>query len=337
MATPAQAAQLSQVLITDPTGQVTTVDSKVSQVAVGPVNIGAPLDPASVVFLLDESGSMAGNALEMVQSTNIFLRKQKADLHSEALQKAKAVLASDASAEEIAAKTAEEEAKDQTMFSMYCFNTDVRTVVPPTRLTDVAELKQDVYNPDGGTALFDAMHWAIDNNAAKKRVMVVVVTDGEENASHNRDKSELTKKIEKATADGWCFVYLAADLTSSKGGDGMGIGAAAAGATTSATNNVAVGYAALSAALERCASHAVSAYRTTSAAPNLNTLARAVTDEVKAKQMYSAPTKPVRSSGQLPLQRSMTGIPAQRAVQRQNAYVDLANPMDRVPSTDSDA
>lgn len=77
------------------------------------------------------------------------------------------------------------------------------------------ELTDQNYVCDGNTAFFDALGATIERVEAivqarpyYKRVLVVVMTDGEENASRTwRDRAKLAKLVEAKRAAGWIFQF----------------------------------------------------------------------------------------------------------------------------------
>lgn len=82
--------------------------------------------------------------------------------------------------------------------------------------------------PRGATALLDAIGKSIKStrkyvasNPAEK-VVVVIVTDGGENASRKHTKESVSDLIDNAKADGWEFVFLASDLSAIRTGASVG-------------------------------------------------------------------------------------------------------------------
>jgi uncharacterized protein YegL len=73
-----------------------------------------------------------------------------------------------------------------------------------------------VLRPRGGTALLDAIGMTMntyrDVNTTGKRI-AVIMTDGQENASREWTKDSVQSLIEEMKAEGWEFVFLAADET----------------------------------------------------------------------------------------------------------------------------
>lgn len=82
-------------------------------------------------------------------------------------------------------------------------------------LAEVSTLK---LNPRGGTALFDALGAALNEQGARiaaekwaELVVVVVITDGQENASKEFKQPQIKTMIEHAEKNGWNFIFLAAN------------------------------------------------------------------------------------------------------------------------------
>ena len=85
-------------------------------------------------------------------------------------------------------------------------------------------LSQHDYNPSGSTALYDAIGNTIDWFRNEHDVLMVIVTDGEENSSKKYTKSQINKMIdEKKEKNNWTYVYLSSDLTTERQGNAMGL------------------------------------------------------------------------------------------------------------------
>jgi hypothetical protein len=90
------------------------------------------------------------------------------------------------------------------------------TLVPVTSLKDIT--KAD-YRPSGMTAMFDGVSAMIDFLAAEAAhvddVLVVVISDGGENASKLVTSEKLSSKVQELQEAGWNFTYIGAnqDLT----------------------------------------------------------------------------------------------------------------------------
>ena len=100
-------------------------------------------------------------------------------------------------------------------------------------IKDVPELTRETYVPRASTPLLDALGRGIndlENSLANlkeeerpSQVMMVVITDGCENASREFRRDQIKKMVdEKTDKDGWQFVFLSADLSAI--GDAMSVG-----------------------------------------------------------------------------------------------------------------
>ncbi len=99
---------------------------------------------------------------------------------------------------------------------------------------DVPGLTRETYVPRATTPLLDAVGRGINDlearlgkMPAKKRpgkVVVVIVTDGQENASREFRKDQVEKMIKvHEEKDGWQFVFLSADLGAFHDAEGYGV------------------------------------------------------------------------------------------------------------------
>jgi uncharacterized protein YegL len=81
------------------------------------------------------------------------------------------------------------------------------------------ELTEDSYKPNGSTAMFDAVGYALDRLAAetdindeKNAYLVMVFSDGEENASVKWNSSKLAERIQELQkSNRWTFTYVGAN------------------------------------------------------------------------------------------------------------------------------
>lgn len=86
-------------------------------------------------------------------------------------------------------------------------------------IKDIPELTDDTFKPRASTPLLDAMGRGINDidnninnmkNEKPDKIMVVIITDGQENASREYTKDSINKLI--SSKNGWEFVYLSSDL-----------------------------------------------------------------------------------------------------------------------------
>jgi hypothetical protein len=98
-------------------------------------------------------------------------------------------------------------------FSLALFNDAVRLLYDTVPIAEVPSLTRELYAPAGGTALNDAigqMIQAIGKGARRSsRVLVAILTDGEENASRKFSKADIFQMITyRRTTYDWQFIFI---------------------------------------------------------------------------------------------------------------------------------
>lgn len=91
-------------------------------------------------------------------------------------------------------------------------------------LAEIEPLSRATYVPRASTPLLDALGRGINDlegtlgempeEERPEKVLVVVITDGKENASREFTKPDVERMIEERSEAGWQFVFLSADLSS---------------------------------------------------------------------------------------------------------------------------
>lgn len=161
-----------------------------------------PAEAVHVSFLLDRSGSMQAIVGDVIGGFNGFLREQQAQAgacHMTLVQ-----------------------FDSQDPFEVLIDDMDVKAMRP----LDAAR-----YQPRGMTPLLDATGALLDHAERRAQAgrdedqVVVVFTDGEENASQRWTREALFGRVERLKAAGWSFVFLGANQDSYAEGRGLGIGA----------------------------------------------------------------------------------------------------------------
>jgi len=160
----------------------------------------------AIAVIIDASGSMMGLTLDTIGSFNQFLTEQQA-LPGEAA------------------------------FSLCTFNTHNSLMHDFVPLASASQLTTFSYRCNGGTALLDAMGTTIDSLGAKlaampeeerpSKVIVLVITDGEENSSHQFTADQVRAKVtlQRETYN-WEFVFMGANIDAIATGHTMGFTAA---------------------------------------------------------------------------------------------------------------
>lgn len=145
-----------------------------------------------LVFILDRSGSMAGLESDTIGGFNAMLKKQK-------------------------------EEEGECVITTVLFDHDVALLHDRIDIRAVKPLTRDDYTVRGSTALLDAIGKTIhkignvEKNTAEAyradKVMVVIITDGEENSSRYYSLREVKHMIERQKERyGWEFIFLGANI-----------------------------------------------------------------------------------------------------------------------------
>ena len=114
--------------------------------------------------------------------------------------------------------------------SMGMFNQKLEEKYSRVDLKDVKNLTNEDYVPQGMTALFDAVGNTLSAlktdegvNAEGNKVLVVIITDGMENASSEWTKSTVKGLIGELRGKGYEFVFLGADIDAADVAEDIGI------------------------------------------------------------------------------------------------------------------
>jgi len=102
------------------------------------------------------------------------------------------------------------------------------------QIATVPELNQRTYVPRGSTPLLDAvgqtlaqteaMLFGMEKKQRPGNVVVVVITDGMENASREYTAAQVRKLVDEKSAAGWQFVFLSSDLSAVEDAAAYGFG-----------------------------------------------------------------------------------------------------------------
>jgi len=158
-----------------------------------------------ITVLLDRTGSMASIRDDVIGGFNTFLAEQQA-------------------------------APEPGTLTLVQFDSqdpyEVITDFAPLR--GVAPLTVETYVPRATTPLYDALGRGILDLEARLaaipdalrpgRILYVVVTDGQENASGEFDRSRVSALIKAKRELGWEFIFLSADLAAFDDAQSLGIG-----------------------------------------------------------------------------------------------------------------
>jgi len=146
-----------------------------------------------IAFILDRSGSMQSIKAGTLEGVNAFLDQQK-----------------------------QENAAYPVKFSLTLFSTEIEVRHASVPVAEVPSLSDTTYLPDGGTALLDAIGITIDSLGKRlaetpednrpAKVIVAIMTDGEENSSRLFDWNQISEKIKHQTdVYKWEFLFMGAN------------------------------------------------------------------------------------------------------------------------------
>ena len=141
-------------------------------------------------------------------------------------------------------REAQKKHEDQEHFvTLVSFNNcETKKIYDCEPVVGVKELSAADYYPNCGTPLYDAMGFSITELQKKlekdDKVLVTVITDGEENASTEYNGKTIASLIDKLKNEGWVFTYIGANQDVEKVAASIhihnSIGFAATGVGTSA-------------------------------------------------------------------------------------------------------
>lgn len=113
--------------------------------------------------------------------------------------------------------------------TMVEFDDTVSTAYQARQLQEVPAM---TLRPRGSTALLDAIGTTLNTQGARiagekwaDLVIVVIITDGQENASREFSGQRIKEMIGHAESTGWKFIFLAANQDAFAAGDALGINA----------------------------------------------------------------------------------------------------------------
>lgn len=146
-----------------------------------------------LTFVIDCSGSMQNKKEDIISSFNNFIKEQK-------------------------------EVKDgEVTTSLYSFNSIINRTFINENINNVEDLNEHTYIPMGCTALNDAVGTAIDETGKfladmkeedrPSKVMIIIMTDGLENASKEYTLQQVRDKIKhQEEVYSWEFIYIGSEL-----------------------------------------------------------------------------------------------------------------------------
>lgn len=159
-----------------------------------------------LVFILDRSGSMSGLESDTIGGFNAMIARQKNE-------------------------------NSVSFVTTVLFDTRFERIHDRLKIEDVPAMTERDYTPGGCTALLDAIgdtvrHIARIHKYARpedvpEKTVVIITTDGLENASHHYTLKEIRQLIEHEREKyGWEFLFLGADIDAVEAAGSIGISSA---------------------------------------------------------------------------------------------------------------
>jgi len=144
-----------------------------------------------IIFILDKSDSMNSIKTDAIGGFNAYIDSQK-------------------------------KLEGTASITLILFNTERKIVYSNISINEVPLLTEQSYVPNGCTALLDTIGFVIDSvghrlnqtleDERPQKVMICILTDGEENSSKKFTNQQIQKKIEhQRTVYSWEFSYLGAN------------------------------------------------------------------------------------------------------------------------------
>ncbi|WP_342528404.1 vWA domain-containing protein [Chryseomicrobium sp. FSL W7-1435] len=139
-----------------------------------------------ILFLVDRSGSMQGLEKDTIGGYNSLLQKQR-------------------------------EVEGEVILSTLLFDNEIEWLHDRMKLEEISPITQADYYVRGSTALLDAIGIGIQKlinvqKQQKAKVLVVITTDGMENASREYNAKQIRKMITAQKELGWEFLFLGANI-----------------------------------------------------------------------------------------------------------------------------
>jgi uncharacterized protein YegL len=156
-----------------------------------------------IICIIDKSGSMECIRDKAISGFNEFLNSQK-------------------------------KLEGKAKMSLILFDTSYEKIFESVNVGDVNTLNHKTYVPNGGTALLDAIGQTIDNEIEvlsetpkkerPKKTLCIIITDGEENSSHQYGGSLIKQMInEQREMFNWEFLFMCTSEQSINYAESMGI------------------------------------------------------------------------------------------------------------------
>jgi Mg-chelatase subunit ChlD len=148
----------------------------------------------ALIFILDRSGSMEACRDDTIGGFNAFVEDQKSQRPEDTL-------------------------------TLVQFDHEIVRTYENVPLKNVQPLTRETFVPRGSTALLDAIGDTI-KTVSHSSPTLIILTDGEENASKTYTKVHIKDLMEQKQKDGWKVIYLGANQDAFAEAGSIGIAAA---------------------------------------------------------------------------------------------------------------
>ncbi|RNT26524.1 VWA domain-containing protein [Proteus mirabilis] len=160
-------------------------------------NLKAPPAQTDIIFVLDKSGSMQGYEKDTIGGFNTILAENK-------------------------------NRPEKVYITTILFDSKAKKLHNRIDINKIEDLTTNDYFASGNTALLDAVGNAITEenkpNSPYKNVMMVIITDGEENSSREYSLEKVKSLITSAEKEkGWEFIFLGANFDAISAAESIGI------------------------------------------------------------------------------------------------------------------
>ena len=161
-----------------------------------------------IVFVVDRSGSMYGTENDIIGGFNSMIREQR-------------------------------ENEQDAYVSTVLFSDTCEVLYDRVKLHEIKSMTTEDYKTGGCTALLDALGDAIKHiknvhKYARKedvptKTLFIVMTDGEENASHKYNNKQIKKMVQEQQEEfRWEFIFVGADIDAFASAESIGVKASRA-------------------------------------------------------------------------------------------------------------
>jgi len=161
-------------------------------------------------IILDMSGSMRGIASATREGLNNYINTMKEDKNDDIVLVSVTVFDSEGWHGDI--------------------SVHIDTIMDMVPLADIPEITEEHYKPRGGTPMYDAIgkavcrtESALEGIEGSPEVLLVVITDGDENTSQEFKQNQIKTLLETKEGQGWSTIYLGANQDAWAVGSSLGI------------------------------------------------------------------------------------------------------------------